>query len=110
VPDPVIVEVDQLLCSRLSDHAARLFLAALAAGEHTPITATPGLLRRAVAIDAQYAALGLGYADATVMALAEREQLPILTFDFPHFRATQPKRGCWELVVDEHRYHHHVAG
>ena len=75
VPDPIIVEVDQLLRSRLSDHAA----------------------------------LGLGYADATVMAIAEREQLPILTFDFPHFRATQSKHGYWELVIDEHRYHQHVA-
>jgi hypothetical protein len=38
------------------------------------------------------------------MALAERHRLPILTFDFAHFRATRPRRGYWTLVVDEARY------
>lgn len=38
------------------------------------------------------------------MALAERHGLPILTFDFAHFRATKPARGHWRLVVDEARY------
>jgi len=33
------------------------------------------------------------------MALAERDDLPILTFDFRDFRATQPRRGYWRLVV-----------
>ncbi len=34
VPEPVIVEVDQLARSRIGAHAARLVLAALDAGEH----------------------------------------------------------------------------
>jgi hypothetical protein len=38
------------------------------------------------------------------MALAERRRLPILTFDFEHFRATRPARGYWRLIVDENRY------
>ena len=38
------------------------------------------------------------------MAVAERDDLPILTFDFEHFRATRPRRGFWQLVVDEARY------
>ena len=38
-----------------------------------------------------------------MMAVAERHNLPILTFDFEHFRATQPRHGSWRLVVDEGR-------
>jgi predicted nucleic acid-binding protein len=108
VTEAVIVEVDQLLRSRVSGNAARLFLGALAAGEHTVATASTALLQRAVAIDAQFAGLNLGYADAVVMALAERERLPILTFDFQHFRAAPPVSGYWELVIDEHRYGEHA--
>jgi hypothetical protein len=44
------------------------------------------------------------------MALAERHDLPILTFDFEHFRATRPRRGYWRLVVDEARYAESAAG
>lgn len=36
--------------------------------------------------------------------MAERHELPILTFDFEHFRATRPERGFWQLVIDEARY------
>jgi uncharacterized protein len=104
----VIVEVDQLLRSRLGGHAARLFLESVAAGEHTVVNLSPGLLRRAVQIDATFADLDLGYADAAVMAVAERDRHPVLTFDFAHFRATHPEGGFWQLVIDEHRYRAHT--
>lgn len=104
VPAEVAVEVDQLLRSRVGDHAARLFLAALVAGEHRVAFSSAALLRRAAEIDARYADLGLGLADASVMALAERHDHPILTFDFEHFRAAPPLRGYWRLVIDESRY------
>ena len=38
------------------------------------------------------------------MAIAERENLPILTVDFEDFRAATPTSGYWRLVVDEARY------
>lgn len=104
VPEPVIVEVDQLLRARVGGHAARSFLDALAAGEHRVAFLTAGLLRRAVEIDARFADLDLGFADAAVMAVAERQRLPILTFDFEDFRAAPPARGFWRLVVDESRF------
>ncbi len=107
IPAPVVVEVDQLLRSRVGCDAARLFLEAVAAGEHSVANSSPALLRRAVELDRQFADLGIGYVDATVMALAERERLPVLTFDFAHFRATRPADGSWELVIDEHRYQQH---
>lgn len=108
MPEPVIVEVDQLLRSRVSRSSARLFLDAIAAGEHTVVVGSPALQRRAAAIDAQFADLGLGYVDAAVMAIAERDDLPVLTFDFQHFRATRPSTGYWRVVIDEHRYLQHV--
>jgi predicted nucleic acid-binding protein len=104
VPVPVAVETDQLLRARVGSHVARLFLAGLAAGEHEVAFLSAGLLRRAAELDAGFADLELGLADATVMALAERHDLPILTFDFEHFRATRPPSGYWRLVIDEARY------
>jgi predicted nucleic acid-binding protein len=110
VPVPVVVETDQLLRGRVGAHAARLFLAALAAGEHEIAYLSTGLLRRAVEIDAGFGGLNLGFADAAVMAVAERHDLPILTFDFEHFRATRPRTGYWRLVVDEARYADSAGG
>jgi uncharacterized protein len=104
VPDPVLVEVDQLLRTRVSSRAARLFLHAVAVGQHTVAFLSPGLLRRAVEIDTRFADLDLGFADTAVMACAERHDLPILTFDFAHFRAAQPQSGYWRLIIDEARY------
>lgn len=104
VPDPVIVEVDHLLRSRVSNRSARLFLSALVDGDHQVGFLTSALLRRATEIDVRFADLDLGLADAAVMAYAERHRLPILTFDFQHFRATRPARGYWRLIVDEGRY------
>ncbi len=108
VPEPVIVEVDQFLRARIGSHAARLFLQAIASGEHTVVNLSPRLLRRAVELGAAYADLELGYTDGAVMAIAERDRLPVLTFDFEHFRATRPAHGFWQLVIDEHRYQRHV--
>ena len=109
VPEPVAVDVDQLLRARVGVETARSFLAALIRGEHTVHFLSPGLLRRAVEIDARFADLDLGLADAAVMAIAERHRLPVLTFDFEHFRATRPARGYWRLVVDEERYEESTA-
>lgn len=104
VLDTVAVETDHLLRSRLGAHAARLFLHSLVAGQLGTAFLTKGLLTRATQIDERYADLDLGLTDASVMAYAERHRLPILTFDFEHFRATRPARGFWRLVVDEQRY------
>ena len=104
VPEPVLVETDQLLRARVGVEAARSFLSALVAGEHSVVFLSPGLLRRAVEIDARFADLDLGLADGSVMAVAERDSLPVLTYDFEHFRAAPPAGGYWRLVVDEGRY------
>lgn len=104
VLEPVVAEVDYLLRARVGRPAARSFLRSLALGEHRLAFISPGVFQRAVEMDAQYADLDLGFTDASVMAYAERHELPVLTFDFRHFRATTSARGYWRLVVDEERY------
>lgn len=101
VPAPVLVEADHLLRNRVSDKSARKFLNAIAGGEREVAYLTPGLLRRAVELDDQYADLNLGFVDTCVMAIAERHELPILTFDFVDFRATESANGPWPLLIGE---------
>jgi uncharacterized protein len=109
IPTPVLVEVDQLLRSRVGAASARLFLSAASTGAHEVTSLSPGPLRRAVEIDARHGDLDLGLVDASVMAVAEQHGLPILTFDFADFRAAPSRSGPWELVVDEARYAEHLS-
>lgn len=105
VPDAVVVEVDYLLRRRISHAVARAFLEDLMAGALTRVPIAGALFERAVEYDRRYADLGLGIADASVMALAEAERAPVLTFDFADFRAAPPLRGGhWRLLVDEDLY------
>lgn len=104
IPSPVLVETDQLLRARIGTLAAQVFLESVVQGEHRVVFLTLALLRRAAEIDRQFSQLDLGLADAAVMAVAEANRLPILTFDFRDFRAAVPNGGYWELVVDEDRY------
>lgn len=85
----------------MGSHAARLLLGAIGAGSYEVAYMSPGLFRRASDLDERYADLDLGLADASVMAVAERYDLPIFTFDFRHFRATAPEKGHWRLLLDE---------
>jgi uncharacterized protein len=104
IPTTVLVETDQLVRTRVGANTARSFLDAVSSGSYSVAFLTPGLIKRAVAIDADFADLDLGFVDATVMAIAERHELPIFTFDFEDFRAAAPRRRPWRLLVDEARY------
>ncbi|MHB8512401.1 MAG: type II toxin-antitoxin system VapC family toxin [Actinomycetota bacterium] len=105
IPMPVLVEVDHLLRDRLSPRVARLFASEIASGALTVDYLTPRLVKRAVAFDEAYSELNLGFVDSCVMAVAEHQRAPILTFDFKDFRATRPAGGRhWRLVVDESQY------
>lgn len=102
VPEPVATEVDTILRRWGQPGPARRFLTALRTGEMQRTPLTDAVFTRAVLLDEQYAALDLGIADASVMALAEAGSAAILTFDFEHFRATTDANGrAWRLVVDE---------
>jgi predicted nucleic acid-binding protein len=104
IPIPVLIEVDHILTSRAGIDAARSFLKATVDGEREVAYLTAGLLRRAGELDVRYADLNLGFVDTCVMAIAERHELPILTFDFADFRATESASGSWSLALDEHTY------
>lgn len=104
IPTLVLAEADHLLRTRVGVQSARLLLGAVTSGQHAVAYMTIELLRRATEIDVQYGDLDLGLTDASVMAVAEREDAPVLTFDFEDFRAVPSASGPWELVVDESRY------
>jgi len=99
--DVVLAEADYMLRKRVGAASARALLDAVARGAHSAAFLTPGLLSRAAELDTQYADLGLGLVDASIMAYAERHRLPILTFDFRDFRATTSAHGPWRLVLNE---------
>ena len=99
-----------MIRTRIGPEPARVFLSALAAGEHEVADLSPGLFRRAAEINDQYADLRLGLADASVMAIAERHDLPILTFDFADFRATAPAEGHWRLLLSEDQLAQAIGG
>lgn len=109
LPSPVLVEVDHLIRSRVGSSAARAFLEAISEGTHEVAYMTAGLVRRAAELDSKYADLNLGFVDASVMAIAERHDLPIFTFDFRGFRATESAKGPWRLAIDERVYRREVG-
>jgi uncharacterized protein len=109
LPSPVLVEADHLIRGRAGASAARAFLQSIAEGTHEVIYLTAGLMRRATELDAKYADLNLGFVDACVMAIAERHKMPIFTFDFRGFRATESADGPWRLAVDEHLYEREIG-
>ena len=101
LPSPVLVEADHLIRSRVGASAARAFLQSIAEGTHEVAYMTMGLIQRATELDGKYADLNLGFVDASVMAIAERHEMPIFTFDFRDFRATESADGPWRLAIDE---------
>jgi predicted nucleic acid-binding protein len=111
IPEPVLVEADWLLRARAGVNAGRALLRSAADGEVSIRHLTPGLLREAVDIDARFADLDLGLVDASVMAVAARERLPILTFDFEDFRAApRPDGTPWMLLLDQDAFVRLTAG
>lgn len=82
----VAVEVDYLVSERVGRHAARAFLDDLDQGRYLLEPVDAKLFHRAVELDQRYADLGLGLADGTVAAAAERHRASaILSLDH-HYR------------------------
>lgn len=99
VPVTVMVEVDYLLRTRISDQVARRFLGDVDSGRYVPAPITADVLHRAIEIDERHADLGLGLADASVVAVAESVTAEaIATLDPAHLAV--PAQGRWELVPD----------
>lgn len=94
VPAPVTAEVDYLLGRRIGRAARLAFLDDLAGGRFTAVCLEPDDHERVVELEARYADLDIGPADAAVVVPAARvDTRRILTFDERHFRTLRPLQG-----------------
>lgn len=91
VPSTVLTELDYWISERLDRATWQVFIEDLLAGAYTLEQVTALDLRRAADIDAQYAALGLGLVDASLVAVAERlGERCLATLNLRDFRAIVP--------------------
>lgn len=99
VPGLVLAEVDYFL--RHEREAMGLLLQDLASGAFTYAPPTLGQLSRAMEVDRDFADLGLGLVDGSVVALAESLGVRRLaTRDVRHFTAVRLRGGhAFDLVV-----------
>jgi hypothetical protein len=89
----IVAEVDHLVGARGGPMARRALHRDLAAGAYL-VEWWPGAIASVVKIAEQYADTGLGLADASLVALAERlGTIEIATLDERHFRAVRPLAG-----------------
>jgi predicted nucleic acid-binding protein len=89
----IVAEVDHLVGARGGRKALEALRADLAAGAYV-VEWWPGAIASAVKVAERYADTGLGLADASLVALAERlGTLNIATLDERHFRAVRPLSG-----------------
>lgn len=87
VPDLVLAELDYLLLTRLGRDVEVVFVEDVLAGAYTRVPLHQGDLQRALEIIHRYEDQSLGLTDASILATAERLNLPrILTLDERHFR------------------------
>jgi predicted nucleic acid-binding protein len=84
VPTAIMAEIAFVLQARAGNRAVLAFLDAIIQGT-TQWSCGDGDLPRVRALMVRYADLPLGYADATVVACAERSGGQVLTFDHRHF-------------------------
>ncbi|MGI8945800.1 MAG: type II toxin-antitoxin system VapC family toxin [Thermoleophilaceae bacterium] len=92
VPGLVLAELDYWCHKRLSADVWLDFLDDLLAGAYRAEHAAPADLHRCRALQAEYADLGLGVVDASVLALVERlGEDKLATLDHRHFNAVRPR-------------------
>ncbi|MGI0492138.1 type II toxin-antitoxin system VapC family toxin [Alkalinema pantanalense CENA528] len=93
VPATTLPEIDYLASKYLGEPSARAFFQDLTDCYYTYQTVDLQDIQNALKIMAQYQGVPLGIVDSTIIALAERYQIPqILTLDRRHFSLIQPKQ------------------
>lgn len=100
VPAPVVVELDWLVRRRLGSAAFDAFLADVESGGLRVEELHPADYSRIRDLCQQYDDLGLGFVDASVVAVAERLHEPrVATLDHRHFSVVRPAAGgAFELL------------
>ncbi len=103
VPGLVLAELDYFL--RKERAAMNAFMLDLRRGAFTYAGPTLSLLNRAMDVDRQFAHLGLGLVDASIIALAEEVGVyRLATRDLRHFQAVRLRGGRrFVLVVHPRR-------
>lgn len=86
IPSTILPEVDYLVTKYLGENIARQFLEDLAEGAFSYLNFNNFDLRSTLRIMGRYADIPIGFVDASIVALADREKIPsILTLDRRHF-------------------------
>lgn len=100
VPEPIVVETDQMILSHLGVAAEIAFLRALGEGTFAIEGPTAVDRRRALELVETYRDAELGYVDATTIALAERlKDRRIATLDRRDFTLVRPRHiEAFEIV------------
>jgi predicted nucleic acid-binding protein len=95
VPMLVVTEVAYFLADRIGADAERAFAASLRLGELVSEPVEPGDWDRIAELLDQYADLGLGIVDASVVAACERlGQTELATLDRRHFSVVRPRHAA----------------
>ena len=100
VPAPVIPETAWLIEARLGPDAEVRFLTAVTGPKFQIVDPIPADYARAVELIARYADLGLGFVDASIIAIAERLGVTtIATIDRRDFSIVRPAHcDAFELI------------
>jgi len=92
IPAPVLVEVEQLVSSRLHAGILIALLDDILAGSYAVEELRPEDYRRIRELCARYADSDIGFVDAAVLAVVERLNEPKLaTLDHRHFSVLRPR-------------------
>jgi hypothetical protein len=90
----VLAKLDYLIRTRVGDDPDRRAVGALLGGRFEVASCAQSDVAAALAIDSQYAGLGIGLTDASLVVLAGRYRtLNLATLDERHFRAIRPLAG-----------------
>jgi uncharacterized protein len=99
IPAPVLVEVDYWARTRLGLAAWRTLVEDIAAGAYEVVWLDADELHSTARLEEQYADLGLGFVDASVVAVCERlDERRVVTLDHRDLGVVSP-RHCDHLEL-----------
>ncbi len=91
LPTAILAEIAYLLESRIGTRALEVFLKSIEYRTFLLVGSEPDI-RRIRELVTKYDDLPLGFADAAVITLAERENGRVATIDYRHFSVVKAKR------------------
>lgn len=99
IVSPTLVEIDYWIRKRLEPGVWTTFVQDIAEGAYRLEHLDADDLVRAADLESAYAELGLGFVDASVIAVCERlSERKVATLDHRHFGVVQP-RHCVRLQI-----------